>query len=79
MATTSRVIVVLRSALGRQLSIKNKELKIASEAHLKSLGNLEKEKEFKRVRGSYERLERAIEHLGGLQLGDLEDEDLFKN
>jgi len=85
--TTSRTVVVLRSELGRQLSLAQKQFdKIDKE--FKESGELDRiakggrfknsptEKEWSRLKGVMRRLEIAAHALGALQLGDIEDKEL---
>lgn len=81
--TTSRMVVVLRSELGRQLSLIHTE----REAFRKENENLEKEtqlcarggpltktiKAYQKISFKARRLENAINALGSIQLGDIED------
>lgn len=77
MVTTSRVIVVLRGELGTQLSLAQKELKkiIADkwETNIYSEWNEKQTKEFTYWQKKFNRLETAIQALGAIQLGDVED------
>lgn len=85
MATIERVIVVLRSELGSQLSRAQKEADELSVRYLESridpnilpedLYRLERKSAS--MRYSVQRLKKAIESLGALQLGDIEKEGEF--
>jgi len=71
--TTTRAIILLRQELASQLSRTNKELVVATEESLKDLDNRSKLKEKDRLLGASRRLQYAIEALGALMLGDIED------
>lgn len=79
MVTTSRVIVVLRSELGLQMSLAQKELKKIIEEKFKtntySEWSNEQTREFYRWQNRIKRIENAIQALGTLQLGDIEDKE----
>jgi len=79
MITTSRIIVVLRRELGKQLSIAMKQLdaikipgKHLSEVKL-TADEVELFKDIDQIQKRIFRIERAIHALGALNLGDIED------
>lgn len=80
MVATARVIVVLRSELGTQLSLAQKELqKIIDEkwkTNVYSEWSDKQQKEFSYWQKKQSRIETAIHALGAIQLGDIEDTDL---
>jgi len=79
--TTSRMVVVLRTELGTQLSLAQKELDRIRTQKNEELG-LHKEwteeyrKPYMRWDGIRERLQKTIHALGALQLGDIEDKEI---
>lgn len=78
--TTTRMVVVLRTELGTQLSLAQRELKKIIDEKFKTnvYGEwTEKQrKEYYRHELKIQRLQTAIHALGALQLGDIEDSEL---
>ncbi len=72
---------MLRAELGTQLSLAQKEKKQLEEKKLqidyRTEWNIKETKEWDKIHKKCQRLLKAVQALGAIQLGDIEDKDLF--